>query len=223
MSFEVDPTDPVPLSKGDMYVVEGNTSGSAFLENRAAMPTDGKKYFNSIIPRIGDSQMLYNAGYWNWSTEGFAASDGVTVGELHVEYDVELTKPTPSIGSSAYGAVVGAGTFTADNIFGTTGTASSNVASLSNTTSALTFLGSFNGIVAVMGAAATFAALTTHADTTASVTALGALDFTTVGYSRFDRVRAIAGQVLRYETATNTTGVGANLWLIPFPSDVNPF
>jgi hypothetical protein len=180
---------------------------------------------NTVSSTVEESRG-YDLGILQLATQGLPGTEGDSLGEIYVNYHVELLKPVLPTGFPYSGEVTGGGGFTDEsNVFGSAPAVDGSVCEVTAVAgNSITFLipGQWIGTLYFtaatapptfdsLGGTATSSALT---DGTASATMTSLLTFT---------VQAEPGQTLTFVFTGGETPTGSQLLLAPFPVDLDSF
>jgi hypothetical protein len=144
-AFQEDATDAVPSSKQEMLENQWKASAAPWEPFRLSVPTSvlnalgPKKYIRSGTLAANLDLKTYDVGQLLVATLGM--SDTTVVGELYVEYEVELITPiqsTKQLASILSKTITGAGSVSDTAIFGTAATSTSGL-DVTASASTLTF------------------------------------------------------------------------------------
>lgn len=112
LSYDYDALDSAPTTKSDQSQSAPNTEANAWMNNRLDVRPDTQWRFTRQGPVTGDLK-TYDLGYVAVSTSYGGGTN--TVGEIYVDYEVELT--IPSVGRECLYNFIGTSGFTTGNIF----------------------------------------------------------------------------------------------------------
>lgn len=140
MMFDVDPTDGIPLTKQEFLTHDNKARGSAWLSTSLKVNKSTLNRLKSWYLRRSNATTaglaLSDLDVGNFFFGSYGVNANTLMGELSVEYTIELLNPGESNGfvSQSISAVGPAGTFAATQIFG------SNAATRSYTGDLLTYV-----------------------------------------------------------------------------------